>query len=234
MTWADFLEATPTYASLLAALVTAVATIFLWKVTAVLAVHTKRMADASAQPHVVATLGPGRWSINHFDLKVENTGNATAYKIEVRFDPPLPDTRKHQPSKVPLQSISVLKPGQGMHSFLTDYATVEGQSFSVEVSWQRHPSQDDRESISYVLHMSHLEGISHLGGDDPLIRIAQDLRKLQEDLSSLTRGSGRLRADVFTARDRDREREEIEAWYREVEVQQQAAEAGKVKDQPDP
>ena len=74
---------------LLGSLVTAVATLFLWRVTKLLAVETKRMAEASAQPHVVATLDPNRWSMRHFDLKVDNTGNATAYDIKVDFTPPL-------------------------------------------------------------------------------------------------------------------------------------------------
>ncbi len=69
----------------LATVLTAVATYFLFRVTRVLAVETKRMAEASAQPHVVATLVPNRWSLNYFDLNVDNTGNATAYDIAVHF-----------------------------------------------------------------------------------------------------------------------------------------------------
>ena len=49
------------FGGLLGTLVTAVATLFLWRVTKLLAVETKRMAEASAQPHVVATLDPNRW-----------------------------------------------------------------------------------------------------------------------------------------------------------------------------
>jgi len=58
----------------LGTLVTAVATIFLWRVTSLLAVETQRMAKATSQPHVVATLDPNRWSMRHFDLKGRQHG----------------------------------------------------------------------------------------------------------------------------------------------------------------
>ena len=95
---------------LLGSLVTAVATLFLWRVTKLLAVETKRMAEASAQPHVVATLDPNRWSMRHFDLKVDNTGNATAYDIKVDFTPPLVNGEgRAGGTAVPFKSISLLR-----------------------------------------------------------------------------------------------------------------------------
>ncbi len=74
---------------LLGTIATAVATFFLWRVTLVLARETARMAEASAQPHVVVTLRPNRWSPRHFDLLIDNTGNATAYDVKVSFNPSL-------------------------------------------------------------------------------------------------------------------------------------------------
>jgi len=38
--------------------VTAVATIFLWRVTRVLAAETTRMVEAGSRPHIVATIEP--------------------------------------------------------------------------------------------------------------------------------------------------------------------------------
>ena len=117
---------------LLGTLVTAVATLFLWRVTKLLAVETKRMAEASAQPHVVATLDPNRWSMRHFDLKVDNTGNATAYDIKVDFTPPLINGEGRAGAMaVPFENISLLKPGQGMGSYLAEYSIVSKRVYSV-------------------------------------------------------------------------------------------------------
>lgn len=112
----------PSYGNFFAAVVTAVATFFLWKVT-------RTLADASLQPHVVATLEPNLWSTRHFDLKINNTGNATAYDIVVSFDPPLNNGEGRENKKVPLEHVSVLRPGQGLVSYLSDYSTLEGREF---------------------------------------------------------------------------------------------------------
>lgn len=111
---------------MLATVVTAVATIFLWRVTKLLAKETTRMVEASDQPHVVATLSPNRWSLRHFDLLVDNTGNATAYDIQVCFDPPLENGEaRKEDAKIPFESVSVLKPGEGLRSYLADISVLE-------------------------------------------------------------------------------------------------------------
>lgn len=59
---AEHINTVSTLISALAALLTAVATFFLWRVTRLLADETKRMVDASVQPHVVVTLEPNSWA----------------------------------------------------------------------------------------------------------------------------------------------------------------------------
>ena len=191
---------------LLGTLVTAVATLFLWRVTKLLAVETKRMAEASAQPHVVATLDPNRWSMRHFDLKVDNTGNATAYDIKVDFTPPLVNGEgRAGEMAVPFENVSLLKPGQGMSSYLAEYPMVRKQVYSVRVSWRRSPADSRREENVYTINMADRQGVSDLGGD-PIVKIANDLAKIREDLRSLARGSKRLKIDAYTESDRMHER----------------------------
>ena len=194
------------FGGLLGTLVTAVATLFLWRVTKLLAVETKRMAEASAQPHVVATLDPNRWSMRHFDLKVDNTGNATAYDIKVDFTPPLINGEGRAGAMaVPFENISLLKPGQGMSSYLAEYSIVSRRVYSVRVSWRRSPADSQREENVYTINMADRQGVSDLGGD-PLVNIANDLAKIREDLRSLAQGSKRLKIDAYTAGDRLHER----------------------------
>ena len=194
------------FGGLLGTLVTAVATLFLWRVTKLLAVETKRMAEASAQPHVVATLDPNRWSMRHFDLKVDNTGNATAYDIKVDFTPPLINGEGRAGAMaVPFENISLLKPGQGMGSYLAEYSIVSKRVYSVRVSWRRSPADSQREENVYTINMADRQGVSDLGGD-PLVNIANDLAKIREDLRSLAQGSKRLKIDAYTAGDRLHER----------------------------
>lgn len=190
-------------AGLIGSLATAIATVFLWRVTKSLARETTRMAEASAQPHVVATLSPNIWSMNHFDLHVDNTGNATAYEIAVSFDPPLASGEGRTEREVPLQKISVLKPGQGIASYLSEYGPLVGQKYQVTVSW-RNTQKNEREENVYTLNMADNDGISRLG-DDPLVQIANHVKKLQEAWAPVARGSKRIKIDLYSSEDRSEE-----------------------------
>lgn len=190
----------------LGTLVTAVATIFLWRVTSLLAVETQRMAKATSQPHVVATLDPNRWSMRHFDLKVDNTGNATAYDISVEFSPPLENGEGRSSGiEVPFERISVLKPGQGVASYLADYERVKGKVYSVRVSWRRAAAEPQREENVYTLDMADKQGVSNLG-DEPLVQIANHIKRMQEQWKPIANGSKRVQIDGFTSGDRLHER----------------------------
>ncbi|MEC3768862.1 hypothetical protein U9J39_25185 [Cupriavidus sp. SS-3] len=192
----------------LGAVVTAVATFFLWRVTTVLAKETKRMAEATSQPHVVATLDVNRWSVRHFDLNVDNTGNATAYDIEIEFDPPLENGEARGDLDIPFQRISVLKPSQGLSSYVAEYAAIKDKAYTVKISWRRSPTDALREENSYTLNLADKIGISQLG-NDPLVQAAGDIRKFREDFSRLARGNTRFKVDSFSSSDRRREREAI-------------------------
>lgn len=207
------MDGTPTWLSttiaiggLLGTLVTAVATIFLWRVTKLLAVETERMARASSQPHVVATLDPNRWSMRHFDLKLDNTGNATAYDITVSFSPPLENGEaRGDRIEVPFQRVSVLKPGQGVASYLAEYDRVKENVYTVRISWRRAAADPQREENVYTINMADKAGVSQLGSD-PIIQIAEHIKKLHEEWTPIARGDRRIKIDAFTSDDRLHER----------------------------
>ena len=91
-----------------------------------LAIATNRLAEATAQPHVVATIETNQWAWSHVDLRVNNTGNATAYDISISFDPPLKIEEIRNSEDVPLRKISVLRPGHGLSSHLGEFSKLEG------------------------------------------------------------------------------------------------------------
>lgn len=185
---------------LLGTIATAVATFFLWRVTLVLARETARMAEASAQPHVVVTLSPNRWSSRHFDLLIDNTGNATAYDVRVSFNPPLQNGEARSVNaKIPFETVSVLKPGVGLRSYLSDYAPLKGKVFEVDISWLRSHSETKREGNSYTLSMSDHDGVSWLG-NDPAIDMVRHLKGMEKNLSDIS--GTHLNVDIYSALDR--------------------------------
>lgn len=203
-------------------LVTAVATFFLWRVTKTLAHETTRMAEAAAQPHVVVTLTPNRWSMRHFDIHIDNTGNATAYDVVVAFDPPLENGEaRGDRIEIPFQRISVLKPGQGLRSYLSEFAKLDGKAYRVDISWKRDASCGQRQTNVYTLSMADHAGISRLG-DEPLEEIARHIKKIEENWSPVARGSKRTKVDVFSGLDRLHERRMADRQRRQWARQQEA------------
>lgn len=207
---------------LLGTLVTAVATFFLWRVTSVLAVETKRMAMAASQPHVVATLEPNRWSMRHFDIKVHNTGNAPAYDITVEFTPPLQNGgARNGGIEIPFGNISVLRPGQGVASYLSDYEGVKDSVYFVRISWRRIASDPVREENAYTLNMADKRGVSELGGD-PIVQIANHLKKMEAEWTPVARGSRRIKVDGFMFGDRLHERRVADRQRRRWQLDQRS------------
>ncbi len=169
-----------------AAIITACATIFLYKVTKILAVETKKMADAS-KPHIVATLVINKWSMKHMDLHIDNTGNATAYDIEISFNPPLKNTGvREKLETLPFQKISVLNPNQGLSTYLSEYSDIKDKSYFVEISWKNNSMATEREYNRYILNIGHYEGVTKLGDDNPLCSIANKVEKISDDIRKIT------------------------------------------------
>lgn len=223
MCMANWINTLVSVGGLLGALATAVATFFLWRVTQVLAVETKRMAEATAQPHVVAILLPNQWSIRHFDLQIENTGNAAAYDVDVRFDPPLQNGEaRRESAEIPFGKLSVLKPGQVMSSYLAEFNSVKDKVFSVEISWRRSTADAQKERNQYTYSMGDHAGVSRLG-DAPLVAVAKSLKKIQENWEPIAKGNRRIRTDVFSARDRRLERQQLDKqrrqWRRQTAIE---------------
>lgn len=184
------------------ALVTAVATVLLWQVTLTLSRETRRMREAGAQPHVVATIEPNRWGLLWADLHVANTGNATAYDIEVNFDPPLDHDGKRPDQPPPLRVISVLKPGQSLSSSLGEFAPLLKKTYRATTSWKRRHDDKHREANSYTLDMTQFEGFRRIGAADPLVQIADEVKHIREDWRWISGGSRKLKIDTYLTSDR--------------------------------
>ncbi len=191
-----------------AAFLTAFATIALVAVTVVLARATKRMARASSQAFVTATIEPNIWSMVHCDIVLQNTGNAPAFDVKVTVRPDLPESDLRGDGALPLQNVSVLRPGQEMKSFLTDAKDVLNQIYRIEVTWKRSPLDKSIEKIEYDHYLP--KNLSRLGAWSPEIQIADQIKKLREDWKEIASGTRKLSVNSFGRTDRDEERKRSE------------------------
>lgn len=209
MDWGPVIRGLPATMTVLGAVVTAVATVMLWRVTKVLAVETKRMAEASAQPQVVVSIEPNQWAMNYADIIVANTGNATAFDVLVKFDPEIPREPEMPDRPTPLQTISLLRPGQQVVNFLSSFAPIIDISYTVTVSWKRQPADQNRETIIYPLNLKEMDGRGSLGAADPMNQIATEVKNMRDDIKRIVDGNRPIKAEVFTSMDRLHERRDV-------------------------
>lgn len=211
----------------LGAVVTAVATIALWRVTGALARETTRMADASGQPQIVATLRPNRWTMMYADLTISNSGNASAFSIRMEFEPPLEIERQGDAADerpLPFQEVSVLRPGETLSSDIGLSFPLIKKSYRVTTSWLRHPGADERESLSYTTSMADVKGVMQLGAADPLVQIAEEVKHIREDWRSVANGGHRIGTEIYTSADRMHERRLADRYRRERQRQHEEQE----------
>lgn len=85
--WFAEAENALSFAQLVAAFVTAIATFALWRVTYVLAVETKTLAAMTSRPFVVCGIESSLADTTALNLALRNTGNATAFDVKAKISP---------------------------------------------------------------------------------------------------------------------------------------------------
>lgn len=125
---------------------------------------------------------------------------------------PLPSTllskmesQEESGSKFHSRGSAFLTPGQGLFSYLSEFAKLEGKAYQVDISWKRDASCEERQKNAYTLSMADHVAISRLG-DEPLVEIAKHIKKIEENWSPVAKGSKRTKVDVFSGIDRLHER----------------------------
>jgi hypothetical protein len=97
-----------------------------------------------------------------------------------------------------------------MKSYLSDVGDYLEKTFEVTVVWKLQPTSGDCQALVYNLNMSDFAGVSYLGARDPIVQVAEQVKKLREDWRYVATGSRRIKTDSYNASDRDREEQLIE------------------------
>jgi len=190
-----------TFGTLIGSVATALATFALVYVTTVLAKETKKLAEATAQPQIVAVIIPNKWAIHYFDIEVENTGNAPAFDIELTFDPDFPQDQFSGDTR-PLRKISLLKPGQKISSGMCEAKTILDERFHITCSWKRTPTTSKIESLTYSQDMKEYKQIMYLGEREPMTQVAKAIKDIRNDWRPIAQGQKRTSHEIFDHQDR--------------------------------
>lgn len=170
------------FSQLVAAGVTALATIALWRVTKVLAVETKTLAAMTSRPFVVCSLESSGASAIALNLTLRNTGNATAFDVKLELSPALEKPNgdpPDDPAKT-LWEISLLPPGQALSTQGVMSTKVYGKIFAATVSWAAMPGASVRESLSYSFEPK--DGFRGGWNTKGLHQIAEELEKMRKQM----------------------------------------------------
>lgn len=168
-------------AQVLAAVVTAVATIALWRVTRVLAVETTTLAKMTAQPFVVCWLESSDAIAIALNLTLRNTGNATAFDIKLRITPALPASYDGSPVEDGSEttfSTSLLPPGQALSIRGVMGERIHDTVFNAEISWTDRPGSSVREAIAYSFEPK--DGFRAGFATKGLHEVAQELERIRK------------------------------------------------------
>lgn len=170
-----------TFAQLIAAFVTAVATITLWRVTKVLAVETQTLAKMTSRPFVVCSLESSGASAVALNLTLRNTGTATAFDVRLELSPGLKGP-SGTPSEKPNTrwDVSLLPPGQALNIRGVMGPDVNGEVFDASISWASMPGAGARETVSY--RFSATDGFDAGWTTKGSHHIAGELEKLRKQL----------------------------------------------------
>jgi hypothetical protein len=174
-----------TSAQVLAAFVTAFATIALWRVTKLLAKETSLLASLTSQPFVIAALKSSDENATALDLSIQNTGNATAFNIRLFLSPKLRPPNRPQPSHDTKgdYNVSLLPPGQILSVDVAYGPEIHDVAYSVELSWTTHPQSKDRQNLSYKI--TARDGFQAGWNKTGMKDIVDELGKLREAVRNM-------------------------------------------------
>ncbi len=162
----------------LATVVIAFATFVLWLATRNLARVSKRA------PFVVCSLGPSQTIANELNAIIINTGNATAFDIEVHFEA---DTESPKNKKELILNFSLLTPGQILrpHSNLEGWETQT--KIYVTITWALKPTRRKQKPLKYIIDDSDKnERGSSENGLENITTELRRIRRLIEDQNIAT------------------------------------------------
>ena len=92
-------------------------------------------------------------------------------------------------------------------SFIGIYEQVINDSIEISIEYKN----DSKENISeyFIINFSQFGNINQLGGN-PIQKIAQNMEKIERNISKITSGWNPIKVDVYDTEDRERSQKELE------------------------
>ena len=191
--------------------------------TGVLVKETRRLREAQTEPKIEILLKPREEFINIVQLFVRNIGLGPAYNIGFATkvlaggegaEELINDLTKNN---FFVTGLKYLGPGQQVRSHYSQMTkNFEAKIQSVlEFSVNYQSASRRHYSEQFCIDMGEFKGLTQLGTPH-LSAISKNIEAIKNDIHHLLTGFRRIKADIFTAKDRKREEKEHEEFLREA------------------
>jgi hypothetical protein len=188
--------------------------------TARLATETKRMREVQTEPKIHIKLENFDFMTNIFRLNIQNIGLSQALNLKFETsvisggesaEKLLKDFTESNFFNIGLR---YLGPNQNLHSTFTqmfeDYDEKIASMLSIKLKYQSVTGKNYNDEI--IIDMSEIKGTYQLGTPN-LYSIAKSLEKIQKDISSTIDGFKKIKINVYSSDDREKEDEELKKRY---------------------
>lgn len=194
--------------------------------------QVNRIRIEAIRPEVQVELVPSDHGMNLMLIRISNRGKGVAKGVSFSLTnrDGSPATAETNPIFEDIAKLGVIRRGitsigvgQTIESFVLNFFDLRGKLgaenvltpyLSVTVSYA--DAEGNVYSNQYVMDFSEYEGITQVGGGNPLHKLASELEKVRKKIESAVKGSGRVQVDSFSTRDRNAEAEERRQWLESV------------------
>lgn len=192
-----------------------------WALRLIQLAQIEEIRKESIKPSVNLYLKSNPAAFNFIDVHIVNNGPGTAQNVRFNFKNGSSDAQDvyeyllEELNKIVIlqKGISSLSSGEHRTSYLFSFIDLHQKfgekalEFIAEVEIEFEDTEGAEYSSRSYFNFTEYKGISELGGGDPLYKISSQLEKIQKDIGHFASGFKRLRTDVYTSDDREKERE---------------------------
>lgn len=222
----DFLNQQSGALTVLFTAVVSLSTVVYAILTALLVAETRRMRQAQTEPKIEVMLKPREEWLNLVHLHVRNIGLGPAYELSLDLRPEaggdgaqklVDDFTKANFFKTGLK---YLGPAQEVLSHYSQMTELFDQKITAVLACEvRYKgATGKRYQENFRIDFSELKGLTQIGRP-PLYAMAQTLERIERDLYNALTGFNRIKTDIYTEVDQQREKKEWEE-YREQAIAQ--------------
>lgn len=196
--------------------------------------ETRRMRRAQTEPKVAVYFESRPEWVNSLDIVVKNIGLGPAYNV--RFDlSPASDTgvsekviKELKEKNFLCKGLGYISPNIEIRSYFTNMVADfdEKVKTMIDVKVTYADAANITYSELYRLDFSELKGLRRLG-EPPLYKMANSIKKIEEDINKLSTGWNRLKTDVYLSEDREKEERRLEKQMHDSEIDSSKAEEQK-------